>query len=221
MTSRDFQGRVRRRARRAGISVSAELAGQLETYYRLLATWNQRINLTGLDLAAEAPATLDRLLIEPLVAVRYVPPGVRRMVDIGSGGGSPAIPMALGQAGVRLLMVESKTRKAVFLREALRELELARGDVETARFEELLARPGLHEAHELLTIRAVRVETRALMTLQALVRPGGSLFLFRGTQTGSGAPASLAPPLSVRETHPLIESLGSRLVVIAKSRTTG
>ncbi len=38
------------------------------------------------------------------------------MIDIGSGGGSPAIPFALALAGVRLLMVESKTRKSVFLR---------------------------------------------------------------------------------------------------------
>jgi 16S rRNA G527 N7-methylase RsmG len=116
-------------------------------------------------------------------------------------------------------MVESKTRKAVFLREALRELELSRGDVATARFEELLSRPDLHEAHDLLTLRAVRVESRTLMTLQALVRPGGALFLFRSTRAGSGAPPSLTPPLVLRETHPLVESLGSRLAIIDKTPT--
>jgi len=217
VSGRDFQGRLRRRARRAGVTVEPDLAERLHTYYRLLTIWNERINLTGLDLPSEAPSTLDRILIEPLIAARHVKPGVRRMVDVGSGGGSPAIPMALAMPGVRLLMVESKTRKAVFLREALRELEVARGEVATARFEELLARPQLHEAHDLLTLRAVRVESKTLMTLQTLVRPGGTLFLFRSTQGGSGAPPSLMPPLGLGETHTLVESLGSRLVVIDKS----
>ena len=50
MTSRDFQDRLARRARRAGVSVPSALGTRLETYYRLLATWNQKINLTGMDL---------------------------------------------------------------------------------------------------------------------------------------------------------------------------
>lgn len=215
MTSRHFHGRLQSRARKARLAVEPGLADRLWRYYRLLTTWNERINLTGLDLLAEAPATLDRILIEPLIAARHVRPGVRRMVDVGSGGGSPAIPMALAIPGVRLLMVESKTRKAVFLREALRELEIARGDVATARFEELLARPELHEAHDLVTLRAVRVESKTLMTLQTLVKPGGALFLFRGVQRGT--PPSLLPPLRFRETYPLVESLGSHLAVIDKA----
>jgi 16S rRNA (guanine527-N7)-methyltransferase len=78
------------------------------------------------------------------------------MIDIGSGGGSPAIPMALAMASIRLLMVESKTRKSVFLREAIRAVALQGADVAASRFEELLARADLHEAHDILTIRAVR-----------------------------------------------------------------
>ena len=214
MTSREFHDRLSRRARRAGVPLPADVAAKLETYYRLLATWNQKINLSGLNLAEPTPEAMDRLLIEPLVAARHAPPGTARMIDVGSGGGSPAIPFAAAVHGVRLLMVESKTRKSVFLREAIRAVELADADVATSRFEELLARPDLHEAHDLLTIRAVRIETRVLMSLQAFVRPGGQLFLFRST-TGD-APESLTPPLSWRATYPLLESLQSRLVVLEK-----
>ena len=49
------------------------------------------------------------------------------------------------------------------MREAVRELGLQRADVVTARFEELLARPDLHETHDLVTVRAVRTEPRVLM----------------------------------------------------------
>jgi len=214
VTSREFQDRLNRRSRRVGVGLSGDVAAKLETYYRLLATWNQKINLTGLNLAEPTPEALDRLLIEPLVAARHVPPGAARMIDVGSGGGSPALPFALAVPGVRLLMVESKTRKSVFLREAARALEMTNAEVEASRFEQLLARPDLHEAHDLLTIRAVRIETRVLMSLQAFVKPHGQLFLFRST--AGEAPESLTPPLAWRATYPLIESLRSRLVVVEK-----
>lgn len=215
MTSREFQDKLARRARRAGVSLPAELAARLEAYYRLLAVWNRKINLTGLMLSDPPPEALDRLLIEPLAAAKYAPAGPGRMIDIGSGGGSPAIPLALAVPQLRLLMVESKTRKSVFLREAIRTLELAGADVAPARFEELLARPDLHEAHDLVTIRAVRIEQRTLVVLQAFARPGGLVFLFRGSGGGDAA-ETVTPPLAWKATYPLLESLRSRLVVFEK-----
>ena len=209
-----------RRARRAGVTLAPDLAEQLEVYYRLLATWNAKINLTGLKLSEISPDALDRLLIEPVVAARYVPAGASRMLDVGSGGGSPAIPLSLAVPHTRLLMVESKTRKSVFLREAVRALELNGAEVVTTRFEELLARPDLHEAHDLVTIRAVRVEARVLGSLQAFAKPGGQIFLFRGS--GHSDPSeSVTPPLAWKATYPLIESLRSRLVVLEKRAVAG
>jgi 16S rRNA (guanine527-N7)-methyltransferase len=196
------------------VTISSPLATKLEVYFRLLTAWNAKMNLTGLDLKEQAPAAIDRLLIEPLVAAKHATAPVTRMIDIGSGGGSPAIPLALSLSA-HLMLVEAKTRKSVFLREALRALELSDAEVVTSRFEELLSRPSLHEAHDLLTLRAVRVEGSVLMNLQAFVRPGGELFLFR-TASGAEAPGSLMPPLSWKATFPLLEDQGSRLVVLSK-----
>ena len=220
MNSREFQDRLIRRARRAGVSISAEVRAKLEIYYRLLAGWNEKINLTGLNLSEPNSDALDRLLIEPIVAARHASVAVRRAIDIGSGGGSPAIPLALAMPSIQLLMVESKTRKSVFLKEALRSLDLAHADVVTARFEELLSRPDLLEAHDLLTVRAVRIETRVLMTLQAFVRPGGQMFLFRGAVTADPA-ETVTPPLAWHATYPLVEAARSRLVVLDKRTVEG
>jgi 16S rRNA (guanine527-N7)-methyltransferase len=214
VSSREFQERLARRARRAGLTVRPDLGAQLEIYYRLLATWNKKINLTGLNLSEYGPEALDRLLIEPLLAASHVRPGTRSLLDIGSGGGSPAIPLALALPDVSILMVEAKTRKSVFLREALRALEFSRGEVVTSRFEELLTKPRLHEAHDLLTIRAVRIEARVLMGLQAFVRPTGELFLFRTTAGGAG-PSAVTPPLAWKASFPLLEQASS-LVVLEK-----
>ena len=217
MNSREFRERLQRRARRAGVTIGSELSAQLELYYRLLAAWNRKINLTSLNMADAADEAFDRLLIEPVVAARHVPLDSHRLLDIGSGGGSPAIPLRLAAPQLGLLMVESKTRKSVFLREAVRALELPDAEVVTARFEELLARPDLHESHDLVTIRAVRVESRVLMGLQAFVKPGGLLFLFRGSSS-TDTVETVAPPLTWRATYPLVESLRSRLVLLEKRR---
>jgi 16S rRNA (guanine527-N7)-methyltransferase len=217
VNNREFRERLQRRARRAGVTIGTDLSAQLEVYYRLLATWNKKINLSSLNLVDGTDDAFDRLLVEPIVAARHVPLDSHRLLDIGSGGGSPAIPLKLAAPQLRLLMVESKTRKSVFLREAIRGLDLRDTEVATARFEELLARPDLHESHDLVTIRAVRVESRVLMGLQAFVKPGGLLFLFRGS-TSTDTVETIAPPLTWRATYPLIESLRSRLVILEKRR---
>ena len=216
--ARDFKTRLSRRSAKAGLFLNEALASALTTYYELLARWNQKINLTALDNADEA---IDRLLLEPVLAAKAIEGSrPRALLDIGSGGGSPAIPLALALGSdVSLMMVEVKARKSAFLREAIRQLSMSHAVVENRRYEELLARPELLEGFDLLSVRAVRVEPKVLMTLQAFLRPGGELLLFRGP-VGPAAPANIIHPLEWDRTVPMIESLQSRLTVLRK-RATG
>jgi len=208
----DIRSRLVRRAGRNNIFIGDPLADRLAAYYELLARWNRKINLTSLENLDEA---VDRLLLEPLVASRFLPASANLLMDIGSGGGSPAIPFKLSVPRLKLTMVEAKARKSAFLREAVRHLGLEGTQVETARYEELLARPELHEAHDVLSLRAVRIEARALNTLQAFLAPGGVIMLFRGPG-GPQVPAALVPPFEWTSTHPLVESLQSRLTILTK-----
>lgn len=218
MASREFFERLSRRAKAADVPLGIDLAEKLGTYYQLLTKWNAKINLTAFRLTPEGDdQAIDRLLIEPVAAARYVPEKARTLLDAGSGGGSPALPLKLASNNLSLRMVEVKTRKAVFLREAVRELGLRDAVVETARFEELLPRPELHEAVDLVSIRAVRLENRTLNTLQAFLRPGGKIMLFRGASK-SDLEDSPPPPLTWMATYPLVDSLHSKLVVLSKSR---
>jgi 16S rRNA (guanine527-N7)-methyltransferase len=212
VTGREFKDRLSRRARKAGVGLPGELLEKLSVYFQLLSKWNQKINLTGLDLSDATPEGLDRLLIEPLLAAAHAN-GARTLIDIGSGGGSPALPLALALNGARLAMVEVKTRKSVFLREAARELGLEGTVVVTARHESLLSDPSFHEAFDLLSVRAVRVESRVLAELQAFVRPGGRIFHFR---TATDAMALLPPALKAVATYGLIEASRSQLAIFEK-----
>jgi 16S rRNA (guanine527-N7)-methyltransferase len=208
---RDIRTRLARRASKTGLFLPDDVSERLIAYYELLSRWNRKINLTSLE---DPDAAIDRLLLEPVMAARHFPGASPSIMDIGSGGGSPAIPMKLVSLGSPLTMVEVKARKSAFLREAIRTLELKDTVVETSRYEELLARPELHEKFDILSLRAVRVELRTLFTLQAFVRAGGSLFLFRGP-SGPHTPESV-PPLRFEGTFPLVESLQSRLTVLRK-----
>jgi 16S rRNA (guanine527-N7)-methyltransferase len=213
VTTGALRPRLLERLALAGFTPSSQLVDRLEVYYQLLATWNRKINLSGMSLVEPTDEALDRLLVEPVVASRHAAPGAKRIIDIGSGGGSPAIPFALAVPGSQLLMVESKARKSVFLREALRALQMDGSDVATSRFEELVQTQDLVEAYDILTVRAVRVERDELHALRAFVRPGGQLLLFRR----SGYLDFVAPPgLDLTGNYPLVEGLQSQLVVISK-----
>ena len=97
----------------------------------------------------------------------------------------------------------------------MRQLALGDAVVENRRYEELLARPELLERFDLLSIRAVRVEPRVLMTLQAFLRLGARLLLFRGP-AGPAAPGNVMHPLEWEATVPLVESLQSRMTILRK-----
>jgi 16S rRNA (guanine527-N7)-methyltransferase len=99
--------------------LSDDQLGKLEQHYQLLLHWNQRLNLTRIRDLDEA-VLLN--YCESLFVGHILPPGPLRVVDIGSGGGFPGIPFAILRPECRINLVESHTRKAVFLREASRGL---------------------------------------------------------------------------------------------------
>jgi len=178
VTSREFTERLARRARKANVEVPAEAIERLETYYHLLARWNERINLTSLPLRNPTDATFDRLFIEPLAAARFVPGTRINWFDLGSGGGSPALPLKLVRPTAHLTMIEAKTRKAAFLREAVRVLMLHGAIVQDVRFEFLGDRPEVVHSVDVVTVRAVRTNAALIGTAAKLLVPQGRLLLF-------------------------------------------
>ena len=208
MAERSTRTRLLRRAGKARIALTDSQAERLATYLDLLFRWNRKVNLTALTQGDEA---LDRLVLEPLLAARYLPAGPGRLIDIGSGGGSPAIPLKLAVSDYALTMVESKARKAAFLREVARVLDIRDVTVAPARFESLLGDAGHTAVYSAFSIRAVRIERHTLTELASFLKPGGIGLVFRGP---SGPDEGVdAGSLSWVATHQLIPALGSRLTL--------
>lgn len=100
--------------------------------------------------------------------------GAPRWADLGSGGGSPAILLKIVCPSTHLTMVESRGRKAAFLREVVRELRLPDAAVENLRAEALT----VVRAYDAITIRAVRLDSAFLAIVRSLLSPTGRLILF-------------------------------------------
>ncbi len=93
--------------------LTPEQAAALAAHHRLLIKWNRVINLSSED-------SIERNYGESLFLAEHLPPGHLRIVDIGSGGGFPGIPVAVSRPDCEVTLVESHQRKAVFLKEASR-----------------------------------------------------------------------------------------------------
>jgi 16S rRNA (guanine527-N7)-methyltransferase len=179
------------RAENAGVPISVDARSKLEIYFQLLTRWNAKINLTALPLRRPTDETFDRLLIEPLAAARYVAASARRWFDVGSGGGSPAIPLKIVHARAELTMVESRARKAAFLREAVRALELPDVDIENRRFEDVAAHILPHSV-DLVSVRAVKGAPPLLIAIRRVLTPNGRMFVFHAPAGGSETPPGFA-----------------------------
>lgn len=206
--------RLRSLGRRACVTLDGERWKQLGEYVALLFRWNEHMNLTALDSGDRG---LGRLVIEPLLAIRHVPPGAGTMMDIGSGGGSPAIPMKVARPELLVRMVESRARKAAFLRHAARQLNLSRVEVENCRYETLEERREMREAHDVVTVRGVRIDDVARKA-QGLLKPEGLVLAFRSeSQRGFGVDA--LAPLKLEQKCALLEEAGSELFVARREPT--
>jgi 16S rRNA (guanine527-N7)-methyltransferase len=211
VASRDLAARIGRHASRAGVSLSAGALAALSTYLEVLAKWNRKINLTAFALDKSPEAAIDRLIVEPLVAAKHVRRADLLAIDLGSGGGSPAIPLAIAVPHLRMVLVEVKTRKAVFLREAIRVLSLEdRLEVENRRFEELLSRVELNEAADLVTFRAVRADADLWNCITGLLQPAGRVFWF------GGLPGAVVPAFEVVSRESLVSTGGGTLAILTR-----
>ena len=220
MTSRGFRIRVLKRAKKADVQIAIPVLDQLEAYYRLLARWNDKINLTALPLRELTDPAVDRLLIEPLAAARYVPEAPITWFDLGSGGGSPALPLKAVRPAAHLTLVESKARKAAFLREAVRSLSLSDTVVETVRFEEFAQRSVVKAAAQLVTVRAVKLDKAFFDAARALIAPQGQLLLFSSYESPGKAPSGFEVSQVVR-LSPTARNIGalpsSQLVILKRT----
>ena len=151
--------------------IDPNLVDRLARFGELVLETNRRFNLTGAKSALElAPHIVDSLSVVPFVREPYV--------DIGSGGGFPAIPVAIA-TGTHVTMIETTAKKARFLRETLDVFGL-QGDVIAERAEVADHDERLRARFASGTARAVASAPTVAELLLPLIATGGVAILQRG-----------------------------------------
>jgi 16S rRNA (guanine527-N7)-methyltransferase len=174
----------------------------------LLLEANRRFNVSG----AETPEELAPHILDSLSIAQYVE---GPLIDVGSGGGLPAIPVAIAR-GIEITMVESTTKKAAFLEAALGTLGL-RGHVIPQRAELAGRDPSLREQFACATARAVSSAPTVLELTVPFLRLGGIAVLQRGRmdERERNAVADAAPMLGA-QVQQEVQLDGERRVLLVR-----
>lgn len=144
-----------RGVRELGISLSSDQLDQFETYYRELAVWNRRVNLTRIT---QYPEVQVKHFLDSLTVCLALPgglPGGARIIDVGAGAGFPGLPLKLAFPQTQLALVDSVGKKTAFLSHLVEILALSGVEVYTARAEDLARQPELREKFDLVVARGV------------------------------------------------------------------
>ena len=169
----------------AMLVLSPEILERLRAYAALLQTWTRHINLISQSDAANPAHLWARHIEDSLRLIPHIPPNTPRIIDLGSGAGLPGLVLAIA-TGIPADLIESDTRKAAFLREAIR-LTQAPAQVHHTRIESADLPPA-----PLVTARALAPLPRLLHLATPHLAPGGTLLLHKGAQAQTEIEAARA-----------------------------
>ena len=198
----------------AGIALPPTVRDPLDRYLALLAKWNRTYNLTAIR---DPEQMVTHHVLDALAVLPHLPETQRlRVLDVGSGGGVPGLPLAIARPGWTVVLLDSNHKKGAFLQQAAIELALTNVEVVTARVE-----------HYAPAAPFDVVISRAFSDLAAFAEvsarhlaPGGRLFAMKGVHPGEeiaqlpegmrviAAPALAVPGLDAQR-HLVVMAPGS------------
>lgn len=154
-----------------GLALPAGAETTLLAYLALLDKWNRVYNLTAVR---DAERMVSHHLLDSLAAVPYYKG--EAVLDVGSGGGLPGIPLAIARPELRVTLIDSIAKKTAFLLQAKAELGLGNVQVITSRVEDF--RPDAQ--FDVITSRAFSDLKEFVTLTRHLLKPGGCWLAMKG-----------------------------------------
>ncbi len=174
-----------------GLDLPEAAQVKLLAFRDLLLKWNKVYNLTALRNPDDV---LTHHLLDSLAILPYVGEGA--LLDVGSGGGLPGIPLAIARPMLAVHMVDAVQKKATFLRQAAIELALPNVAVDHARIEDLSGQYAQISSRAFAELKTFVELTRHLLA------PGGRWLAMKGIRP-EGEIAALPADVQVEAVLPL------------------
>jgi len=168
--------------------------GKLLAYAALLYKWNKTFSLTALR---EEEKAVSHHLLDSLAILPFVPAG--NLLDVGSGGGMPGIPLAIARPELQVTLLDSNSKKTAFLRQAAIELALSNVDVHCGRVEQYHPTSGFAA----ITSRAFAELADFVSLSRHLLAEGGRWLAMKGVRPEDEI-AHLPNGVGVESVHRLI-----------------
>jgi 16S rRNA (guanine(527)-N(7))-methyltransferase RsmG len=147
---------------------------KLKAYYNLLKKWNAHIDLT----ASNSWSVLGPLFEEAIWASRFYSSNPAKHLDIGSGAGFPAIPIRIMAAQMKLELVESREKRAIFLENVARELDLGAVQVHQERLETFLEKG--EKSWDAFSWKAIKLSNKEFLKLIQCAHHDTEFWMFHG-----------------------------------------
>ncbi len=171
-----FKKLISRGAGELGIETTGPQLENLARHANELLKWNKKINLTRISDPAEMAI---KHYVDSLACGPYIPAGAD-VLDIGTGGGFPGIPVAVVAQPGSLLMIDSVGKKISFLQQALRLMGLENVDARHIRAQELKEKSGYGEFFDRVICRALTGVEQIVEMAFPLLKAGGMVVALKG-----------------------------------------
>ena len=158
-----------------GIDITNEQYEKFEKYYQLLVFYNEKFNITAIT---EKREVFIKHFLDSVINLKKLTSG--KLIDVGSGGGFPVIPIKIINRDLQVVMLEATGKKCQFLNEVIKELNLTNAQVINNRAEILAKNELYREQFDYCTARAVaRLNTLSEYCLP-FVKVGGEFIAHKG-----------------------------------------
>lgn len=187
-----------------GVSLGEKQLHLFNRYYQEIMSWNEKINLLSRSSSED---TLLKNFIDSLTAVQFLPKRESRVLDMGSGGGFPGIPLKIACSTLQVSLLEASRKKTSFLKHIIRTLQLAEIAVIHERAENLLGQESCRNNFDTVISKAAFKLPQFLTLGASFLRPGGILMAMKGVHISDelleAQPAAAAAGVLLTAAHAL------------------
>lgn len=161
-------------ADKLNIPFNKNLLSQFEIYFQELVTWNKKINLTRIT---ERKRVFIEHFLDSLVPQKFIPIA-NNLVDLGSGGGFPGVPLKIIRPDLSITLIDSSLKKIVFLEHLIQLLGLS--DIDVFHFRLSENQSPLNRSYRVCIGRALAPLKRFLALALPLKSPQGIIIAMKG-----------------------------------------